>query len=99
MNYITHTHVCVCVYTQKRTGGTDYGPFPENFLHFPIFLFAEEVSTFFGVVIRDDEIVEANKEFFSVSLSLDAPEIGEGSNVFLQEPYEAIITIVDNDSK
>ena len=92
-----------CRFCFLCTGGIDYGPFPSSEIELITTIDANATETFFGINIREDEIVET-PELFSVALRTFQegfdPFGGNPDAGVLPEPLDqANVIIVDNDCK
>lgn len=76
---------------QTIPGGRDYGPFPESMVNLAVVLLPNETQLNFGVLIREDAIVE-NMESFAARIEI--PPDAVPGNIM-----EANVFILDNDSK
>ena len=70
-------------------GGLDY-----DYTQYNIIIPADVTSLQFTISINDDDLMEGN-EYFSLLINTDALPLG----VYRTDPYEALVTIIDDDSK
>ena len=70
-------------------GGLDY-----DYTQYKITIPADVTSLQFTISINNDDLMEGN-EYFSLLINTDALPLG----VYRTDPYEALVTIIDDDSK
>ncbi len=86
LNFLIHVYPCAL-------GGRDYGSFPEEELRLPVVILADESSFEFGILIREDERVEATESF---TVRLIVPDGTPGVQE-AEQNTEAVVLIEDND--